>query len=319
MGDQTGSWLHAPDTLASINLCGSVQEQVMRIRHPVVAGSFYEGSESACRASLAKYIPESVTCEGLPDRIVAGIVPHAGWLFSGAVVGQVFRAIAQQGQPEVFILFGAMHRAVAQLGGMFADGAWRTPLGDVAIEERLAQRVLSGTNLIEPNAQVHVDEHSLEVIVPFIQYLFPAAKILPIAVPPVPQAHQMGRAVGRTISAEGTSAVCIGSTDLTHYGPGYGFAPQGSGQKGITWAKEVNDKGIIDLICRLEDQKVVAQGQGDRSACGAGAVAATVGAARETAATKAVVLSHVCSAEVSERLWGQQSSESVGYAGIVFG
>jgi AmmeMemoRadiSam system protein B len=295
----------------------------MRIRHPVVAGSFYEDSESACRASLAKYIPESVVCEELPDRIVAGIVPHAGWLFSGAVAGQVFRAIAQQRKPqcspEVFILFGAMHRGIAQSGSMFTDGAWRTPLGDIAIDERLAERILSGTNLIECNAQIHADEHSLEVIVPFIQYLFPKAKILPIAVPSVLRAHEMGQAVGRTISAEGASAVCIGSTDLTHYGLGYGFTPHGPGQKGIDWAKEVNDKGILDLICRLEAEKVVSQAQGHSNACGAGAVAATISAARETTATKAVVLSHVCSAEVTKQLWAQQSSESVGYAGIVFG
>ena len=290
----------------------------MQIRHPVVAGSFYEGSESACRASLAKYIPESVACEELPDRIVAGIVPHAGWLFSGAVAGQVFRAIAGQGQPEVFVLFGAMHRDISQLGSMFADGAWRTPLGDAAIDERLAERILSGTNLIEANAQVHAEEHSLEVIVPFIQYLFPKAKILPIAVPSVVRAHEIGQAVGRTISAEDASAVCIGSTDLTHYGPGYGFAPHGPGQKGIDWAKEVNDKALIDLICRLEAEKVVAQAQSQRSACGAGAVAATIAAARENTATKAVVLSHVCSAQITQQLWGQQSSESVGYAGIVF-
>ena len=291
----------------------------MRVRHPVVAGSFYEASESACRASLAEHIPESVVSEGLPDRIVAGIVPHAGWLFSGAVAGQVFRAIAQQAQPEVFVLFGAMHRGIAQVAGIFAHGAWQTPLGDIPIDERLAERVLAGTNLIEPNAQIHVDEHSLEVIVPFIQYLFPSAKILPIAVPPLANAHEIGQAVGRTLSADQASAVCIGSTDLTHYGPGYGFAPQGPGQQGITWAKEVNDKGIIDLVCALEAEKIVAHAQAHSNACGAGAVAAVIAAARVTGATKALVLSHICSAQVTQQLWGQQSSESVGYAGIVFG
>ena len=295
----------------------------MMIRQAVAAGKFYDGSDSACRASLAKYIPESVGCEGLPTKIVAGIVPHAGWMFSGAVAGQVFRAIAQQRQPQcgpdVFVLFGAMHRDVAQTAGMFAEGAWRTPLGDIAVDDRLAERILSGTNLIEPNAQVHIEEHSLEVIVPFIQYLFPKAKILPIAVPPVAGANEIGQAVGRTISAEGASAVCIGSTDLTHYGPGYGFAPQGPGKKGIDWAKQVNDKAIIDLICRMQADKVVAQAQADRSACGAGAVAATIAAARENGADRAVVLGHVSSAEVAEQLWGRGSSESVGYAGIVFG
>ncbi len=291
----------------------------MQIRHAVAAGSFYEASEKACRASLAKCIPETIDSVELPERIVAGIVPHAGWIFSGQVAGEVFRSIAQQGQPEVFVLFGAMHRGIAQLGGMFADGGWRTPLGDVAIDERLAERILGGTNLIERNARVHADEHSLEVIVPFIQHLFGEAKILPIAVPPVGEAHEIGQAVGRILAAEQTAAVCIGSTDLTHYGPGYGFVPQGAGQEGIIWAKDVNDRSIIDLICRLESEKIVAEAELHRNACGAGAVAATVGAAVQMGAKRAKLLSHICSAQVSERLWGQQSSESVGYAGIVFG
>ena len=219
----------------------------------------------------------------------------------------------------MFVLFGAMHRGIAQLGGMFADGAWRTPLGDALVDERLAERILGGTNLIERNAEVHADEHSLEVIVPFIQYLFGRAKILPIAVPPVGEAHEIGQAVGRILAAEQASAVCIGSTDLTHYGPGYGFAPKGVGQEGITWAKDVNDRSIIELICGLESEKIVAEAELHRNACGAGAVAATVGAAVQMGAKRGKLLSHICSAQVSERLWGRQSSESVGYAGIVFG
>ena len=291
----------------------------MQIRHAVAAGSFYEASEEACRASLAKCIPERIDSGELPERIVGGIVPHAGWIFSGQVAGQVFAGIAQQGEPEVFVLFGAMHRGIAQLGGMFCDGAWRTPLGDALVDERLAERILGGTNLIERNARVHADEHSLEVIVPFIQYLFGRAKILPIAVPPVGKAHEIGQAVGRILAAEQTAAVCIGSTDLTHYGPGYGFAPQGAGQEGIIWAKDVNDRSIIDLICRLESEKIVAEAELHSNACGAGAVAAAVGAAVQMGAKRAKLLSHICSAQVSERLWGRQSSESVGYAGIVFG
>ena len=295
----------------------------MQIRHPVAAGSFYEADEKACRASLAKYIPEKIDLAELPERIVAGIVPHAGWIFSGPVAGQVFRGIAQQSKPqcspEVFVLFGAMHRSMTQLGGMFAEGTWRTPLGDVLVDERLAERILGGTNLIERNAEVHADEHSLEVIVPFIQYLFGEAKILPIAVPPMPKAHQIGQVVGRIHAAEQAPAVCIGSTDLTHYGPGYGFAPHGAAQQGITWAKDVNDRSIIELICGLESQKIVGEAQMHRNACGAGAVAATIAAAVQMGAQRAKLLSHISSAQASERLWGRKTSESVGYAGIVFG
>ena len=291
----------------------------MQIRHPIAAGSFYEADEKACRASLAKCIPQIIDSAKLPQPITAGIVPHAGWIFSGEVAGEVFRSIAQQGSPEVFVLFGAMHRGLSQLGGMFADGAWRTPLGDALVDARLAERILGGTNLIDRDAKIHAEEHSLEVIVPFIQYLFSEAKILPIAVPPVREAHEIGRAVGRILAAEQALAVCIGSTDLTHYGPGYDFTPQGPGQQGITWAKDVNDQSIIDLICRLESQQIVGEAQLHYNACGAGAVAATVAAAVEMGATRADLLSHICSAEVTEKLWGQQSSESVGYAGFVLG
>ncbi len=296
-----------------------MEEHAMQIRHPIAAGSFYEASEKACRASLAKCIPEKIDSADLPQRILAGIVPHAGWVFSGPQAGEVFRSIAQQAQPEVFVLFGAMHRGMSGLGGMFADGAWRTPLGDALIDERLAERILGGTNLIERNAGIHEEEHSLEVIVPFIQYLFGEAKILPIAVPPTDQAHEIGQAVGQILASEQAPVVCIGSTDLTHYGPGYGFTPQGPGQEGINWAKDVNDQSIIDLICRLESQNIVSQAQLHHNACGAGAIAATVAAAVQMGAQRAELLSHICSAQIAEKLWGQQSSESVGYAGLVFG
>ena len=295
------------------------QRSRMQIRHPIVAGTFYEATAAACRVSLDRCIPKKLEVGELPERIVAGIVPHAGWTFSGPVAGKVFKALAERSRPEVFVLFGAMHRGITQLGGMFAEGAWRTPLGDVRIDERLADRILSGTNLIERDSQVHAEEHSLEVVVPFIQYLFPDAKILPIAVPPVLRAHEIGQAVGRILAAEEARAVCIGSTDLTHYGPSYGFNPQGFGQKGIDWARQINDKAVLELICGLKESRIVPTAMSDRSACGAGAVAATVAAARQMGAEKAIVLEHTSSAEIARDLWGQDSSDSVGYAAVVLG
>ena len=296
-----------------------IETGYMQIRNPIAAGRFYEADESACRASLSRCIPQAVEREDQPQRIVAGIVPHAGWLFSGSVAGQVFRAIAQQGQPEIFVLFGAMHRSMGQSGMMFARGLWKTPLGDVSVDDRLAERIAGGTNLVESNPHVHANEHSLEVVLPFIQQLFPSAKILPIAVPPIRQACQIGQAVGRILAAENSPAICIGSTDLTHYGLAYGFSPQGPGKAGIDWAKKVNDQRIIELMLQMQGDEIVAQAQTNANACGAGAAAATVGAAEQMGAAKGVLLSHISSAEVAERLWGEDSSDAVGYAGIVFG
>ena len=76
---------------------------------------------------------------------------------------------------------------------------------------------------------------------------------------------------------------------------------------------------MIDLICGLESEKIVSEAQLHRNACGAGAVAASIGAAVAMGAERALLLGHISSAEVSERLWGRESNESVGYAGIVFG
>ena len=295
----------------------------MLVRHPIVAGTFYPADKTACRAALAKYIPQQTDTANLPQKIVAGIVPHAGWTFSGTVAGQVFAAIAQQSlsqpPPEVFVLFGAMHRAIGQLGLMFNEGAWRTPLGDALIDDRLSQRILSAANLIEADPHAHTNEHSLEVNIPFIQYLFSQARILPIAVPPTNRAVEIGQAVGTILAAENAPAICIGSTDLTHYGPSYGFTPQGPGPEGIQWAKEVNDMKIINLIQQLQAPAIVPESVLHRNACGAGAIAATIAAARQMHAKQATLLNHTTSAEVAQHLFNQKSSDSVGYASLVLG
>ena len=112
------------------------------------------------------------------------------------------------------------------------------------------------------------------------------------------------------------SAVVVGTTDLTHYGRSYHFEPHGPGEEGRRWAKEVNDRRIIDLMESMAAERVVPEALEHHSACGAGAVAATVASVAHQGAEAAVVLEHTTSYEV---LGGRGGGDAVGYVGIVYG
>jgi len=292
----------------------------MAARKPIVAGQFYPGSEEECRVEL-EYYTENRPIEGkLPDKIVAGIVPHAGWVFSGDLAGMVFKAIQKVNQTvDTFVIFGAIHRHVGATAAVYDKGSWLTPMGEIKIDEEFAAEILKNSKTAKSNPTAHNYEHSIEVQVPFIQYLFPNAKIVPIMTSPAEYAIALGTEVGERIkNAGGKKIVCIGSTDLTHYGPRYGFNPKGNGAKGIDWAKNVNDRNFIDLAIEMNAEKLLNESMENQNACGPGAAAATINAAKALGKTKGVLLAHTHSNEVMERKYHQTSEESVGYAAIIY-
>ncbi|GAJ02229.1 unnamed protein product, partial [marine sediment metagenome] len=169
------------------------------------------------------------------------------------------------------------------------------------------------------DAGAHRAEHSIEVQVPFMQYLFPGAKLLPILVPPREQAVALGNSIGRIINKdEHKKIVCIGSTDLTHYGPRYGFTPMGVNANALKWADSVNDQKFIDLALKLEPEGLLADAAENCNACGPGAAAAAIAAAKQLGKTEGLLLAHTNSNEVMLRSMGTTSADSVGYAAIVF-
>ncbi|MHC4808328.1 MAG: AmmeMemoRadiSam system protein B [Planctomycetota bacterium] len=291
----------------------------MQTRKPIVAGQFYPGQHDSCIDEINECLEARTLSESLPETIVAGIVPHAGWTFSGSLAAVVFSAIKQQHEKvHTFIVFGAAHGYFGQSPAVYDKGSWITPLGDVAIDEELADAVLStGPAVSDPSA--HISEHSIEVQVPFIQYLFAGAKILPILVPPGQQAVALGTSVGQIISRdEQKKIVCIGSTDLTHYGPRYGFTPMGTGAEALKWADSVNDEEFIDLALKLEPEGLLASAAENCNACGPGAAAAAAAAAKKLGRTEGLLLAHASSNEVMLRKMGTTGADSVGYAAIVF-
>lgn len=287
-----------------------------KTRQPFAAGQFYPSRESDCRSEIDQYtqpLAENAAPHGAP---VAGIAPHAGWVFSGATAGKVFRAIKNRSNPEIFIMLGAAHRAFTRTPVLYPGGAWNTPLGAVSVDEDAAAALAdlaTAPPLLDPD--LHDGEHSIEVLVPFVKRLFPDARIVPVLVPPGPDAISFGDATGRFIKASGGRAVAVASTDLTHYGRQYGFAPKGEGEEAHRWAKQVNDMRFIDAALAFDADAMLDGAALHHNACGAGAAAAAVTAASRAGARNAALLEHITSHEVMPR---GRPSMFVGYAGIVF-
>jgi AmmeMemoRadiSam system protein B len=290
----------------------------MMIRGPAVAGQFYPAGRDACVRDIQSLAPAAGPAE-LPARPVAGVVPHAGWFFSGPTALAVLGAILSRRTPETFVLFGAVHYPVRH-NAVFVSGAWETPLGMVHVDEHLAQEILAQSgDLLAEDPKAHENEHSLEVQMPFIRHLAPDSKIVPITVRPGDQAVDVGRVVGQVIRSVSADAVCIGSSDLTHYGPAYGFVPQGEGPAAIQWVRDENDRRMIDLMTRMDAEGIVPEAHARHNACGAGAVAATIAAARELGATRGYLVNYTTSYDVMREKMGRSDTEAaVGYAGVVF-
>jgi AmmeMemoRadiSam system protein B len=287
-------------------------------RKPIVDGQFYPRTRDECVNEIKQCLEEAILDMPLPETIVAGIVPHAGWTFSGSVAALVFNAIKKR-HPKVdtFIIFGG-HSYFGKPPAIYDSGCWLSPLGEVLIDSELASAVFESGTAVK-NSEAHSREHGLEVEVPFIQYLFPEAKILPVLTPPSRDAVVLGEIIGSIIlSDDERKIVCLGSTDLTHYGPGYGFTPMGEDKDGIKWASEVNDRQFIDLALKMLPQEILDSAAENYNACGPGAAAATVAAAKALGKTKGVLLAHTNSNEIMLQKMGSSSRESVGYAAIIF-
>jgi AmmeMemoRadiSam system protein B len=290
----------------------------MQTRKPAVAGQFYPGDRETCLEQLRECLPAQRLEEALPVPLVAGLVPHAGWTFSGPTAALVFAAIHQQRpQVETFVLLGAAHGYFGAKPALDGTDAWETPLGITEIDSPLRQALLDrGTAVVDSASHRH--EHSIEVQVPFLQHLFPEARILPIIVPPSETALSLGQVLADELRAAGRSIVSIASTDLTHYGPRYGFTPMGVGSEALRWATQVNDRQFLDLALNLEPERLLANAIENGNACGPGAAAAAVTIARKLGASKGMLLAHTNSNEIMLREMGTSSRDSVGYAGIVF-
>jgi AmmeMemoRadiSam system protein B len=289
----------------------------MNIRHPVVAGAFYEGSASSCEHHAQRLLGAVKLPATLPQTLYGGLVPHAGWAYSGLLAATTFQALAQQRPLETVVLLGADHTGSMRQGEVFDSGVWRTPLGEVQVDGELARALIAADPSLRANPQAHDREHSLEVQVPLLQAINPDVKIVPIGIPPTAVATAIGRVIGRVLAQKFPRAVVIGSTDLTHHGGHFG-SPGGRGRTGAAWTA-ANDRRMLDLIEAMNADEVIREADEHLNACGAGAIAATIAATRELGAAKGITLEYTNSYQIVHARYPDDPDDTtVGYASVVF-
>ncbi|MGE0785451.1 MAG: AmmeMemoRadiSam system protein B [Sandaracinaceae bacterium] len=275
------------------------------IRRAELAGTWYPGEPGACRAAIDRH-----RAGATPGSERALIGPHAGWTYSGTCAGLGYASLDPATRSaELAIVFGS-HRGPAGPDTVFTAEGWDTPLGVLETDRELAARAAEELGIVsEPVAPQRAD-NAVEVHLPFVRHAFPRARLLMLGVAAAPHARAIGAAVGAL--AKDRDAVVIGSTDLTHYGPNYGWAPHGGGEPAVRWVREVNDAGFVSRVTSDDPDAALRHAIDEQSACCPGAVIAAMEAARVLSGAIAPrLIDHRLSTDV------RPSESFVGYASIV--
>jgi len=263
-------------------------------RRAAVAGSFYPGNA----AELRRILGLMVDLKQKKSKAVAVICPHAGYVYSGAVAGAVYSSVELPGTAAIL---APAHRPQRPSFAIMAEGEWETPLGTVPVDEPLASSIQSRCPAIVADPAAHDREHSLEVQIPFLQFLQPSLKIVPINVSSRiawERLSEAGEAIAGTIRESGRDVLLVASTDMSHY----------------ISAREAKkrDSLAIERILALDPEGLVRTVlDNDISMCGVFPTAAVLVAARALGATRGELVAYANSGAVTG-----DEREVVAYAGL---
>jgi len=218
------------------------------VRKPVAAGRFYEGDAGKLKEQIRECFLDERGSGKLPNvkrgrgKIKGCIVPHAGYVFSGPVAAHAYAEVAEEGLPDRFVIIGPNHTGYGAGVAVISNGKWGTPLGNARIDSDTADRIKGG--IVEEDEMAHLYEHSIEVQLPFLQFLNPDFSFVPVCMGL--QDYDTAIELGNKL-ADVTDALLIASTDFSHVGAGYGQLPP-AGMPANEWAS-MQDQKAIDAIC----------------------------------------------------------------------
>jgi len=264
-------------------------------RMPAVSGQFYPGTASGLSRALLE-----LTREGKERMPAIGVVaPHAGYVYSGAVAGEVFSSVRVPGRA---VLFCPNHTGVGEDAAIMSRGAWRMPWGDVPIDEELAARLEAACPLLREDASAHAREHAVEVQLPFLHRFRPDVRIVPVALGrlSLEECRELGENVANTIAEDVERPLLVASSDMSHY------VPDAVARK--------KDRMAIDRMLALDPEGLHATVRTERiSMCGVLPATVVLFAARRLGATSARLIRYATSGDVS-----REFDQVVGYAGLAF-
>ena len=288
----------------------------MSAREPAVAGMFYRavdlrGEVESCFLSprgpgrLPTPNPEG------PRRVLGLVSPHAGFVYSGPIAAHAYYRLSEDGLPNTAVVIGPNHRSYLPPAALSDDECWRTPLGDVPLDRGAADEIASRYPEAAFNRDAHRPEHSLEVQLPFLQYIMESAgrheiKIVPVLIGAsaamaerggeVEFARKLGAAIAGALA--GRNALIIASTDFTHYES--------------SAAAQAKDSRAIGAVLALDEALLLAEVEALRiSMCGALPTAVAIAACKAMGAVSAEQLAYADSGDVTG-----DRSEVVAYGAI---
>jgi AmmeMemoRadiSam system protein B len=282
-----------------------------KLRRTAFAGSWYPSSAAECEKEIEGFLAEGQKMNFPVGKRVGGIVPHAGWFFSGSIACNVIRCLKSDDPPDVFVVFG-MHLHPDSPCIMMAEGAWETPFGEICVDEQLAAELTKQFSFTLESPSRVTQDNTIELQLPFIKYFFNEVKIVAMGVPPAKISLEIGRAVVDIANRLNLRINVIGSTDLTHYGRNYGFVSEGTGPQALDWVRSQNDRRIIDLMLDMDAEKVIGEALTSQNACCAGAAATAIETAKQLGADRAESIAYATSYDKNP------GDSFVGYVGIVF-
>ena len=166
----------------------------MKSRPAVFAGSWYPSSQSECQKAIEEYIELSLPCPNAGRETIGGVVPHAGWYFSGKIACNVVKCLGDGSSPNTVILFGRhLHRGSPNY--IMEEGEWETPFGPLTIDHELGRRITAEFPFSIETTDSYEQDNTIELQLPFVRYFFPQAMILPVGVPPRPSSLEIGRRI----------------------------------------------------------------------------------------------------------------------------
>ncbi|MFC1645633.1 AmmeMemoRadiSam system protein B [Candidatus Omnitrophota bacterium] len=265
------------------------------IRMPVVSGKFYPSDKNTIKKQLTSFLKESSKEDSL-----ACIMPHAGYVYSGKVA---IRTAASVVMKENVILLGPNHTGIGETVSIISQGKWQTPLGDIEINSTIAEQLKKECPLFKEDSSAHAYEHSLEVELPILQFLYNQKfRIVPVVLMPANKSayENVAHAIYKTISGLDIKdkTLIVASSDMTHY-----ESQESAKQK---------DNLAIEAILNLDEDSLIERlSKHNISMCGYAPVIISIITAKKLGAKNAKLILYQTSGEAS----GDFESV-VGYAGI---
>jgi MEMO1 family protein len=268
------------------------------LRPAAVAGRFYPGDPDDLRAEAYAYLSQAGATNQAPLRALGCIAPHAGYMYSGHVAGAVF---ARLEVPQRCIVLCPNHTGMGRALAIMSEGAWQTPLGDVAIDSELAANLKRRFPLLQEDSAAHRAEHAAEVELPFLLLRQPQLKFVPIALGTAQfeVLEQLGKALAGVIAAENDPVLIVASSDMNHYESD--AMTRAKDHQALERILTLDPRGLFDVVT-----------QQNISMCGFGPAVTMLTSARQLGAKSAELVKYATSGDIS----GDRTMV-VGYAGIV--